>query len=56
MRVVVGWQGSERNAASTNTISRFETETLIQEDNLNGLPRLNTSGWRAPCAILHTSE
>jgi len=26
MRVVVGWQGPERNAASTNTMSRFETE------------------------------
>ena len=27
MRVVVGWQGSDRNAARTNTMSRFETET-----------------------------
>ena len=34
MRVVVGWQGSDRNAARTNTMSRFETETLTQEDNL----------------------
>jgi hypothetical protein len=42
MRVVVGWQGSERNAASTNTMSRFETETLTQEDNLEGLARINT--------------
>ena len=25
MRVVVGWQGSDRNAARTNTMSRFET-------------------------------
>ena len=24
MRVVVGWQGSDRNAARTNTMSRFE--------------------------------
>ena len=38
MRVVVGWQGSDRNAARTNTMSRFETETLTQEDNLNGNP------------------
>ena len=36
MRVVVGWQGSDRNAASTNTVSRFETETLTQ-----GLARMN---------------
>jgi len=41
MRVVVGWQGSDRNAASTNTVSRFETETLTQEDNLQGLARMN---------------
>ena len=27
MRVVVGWQGSDRNAARTNTMSRFETIT-----------------------------
>jgi DDE family transposase len=42
MRVVVGWQGSERNAASTNTMSRFETETLTQVDNLQELARMNT--------------
>ena len=34
MRVVVGWQGSDRNAARTNTMSRFETETLTQEERL----------------------
>ena len=34
MRVVVGWQGSDRNADRTSTMSRFETETLTQEDNL----------------------
>ena len=41
MRVVVGWQGSDRNAARTNTMSRFETETLTQEDNLKGLALMN---------------
>jgi Transposase DDE domain group 1 len=41
MRVVVGWQGSGRNAASANTMSRFETEILTQEDNLEGLARTN---------------
>ena len=41
MRVVVDWQGSDRNAASTNTVSRFETETLTQQDNLQGLARMN---------------
>ena len=26
MRVIVGWQGTDKQAASTNTMSRFETE------------------------------
>jgi hypothetical protein len=42
MRVMVGWQGSARNAASTNTMSRFETETLTAAENLEALNRLNT--------------
>ena len=46
MRVVVGWQGSDRNAARTNTMSRFETETLTQEDNLNPNPPKDTDGRR----------
>ncbi len=54
MRVVVGWQGSDRNAARTNTMSRFETETLTQEDNLNGLALMNPQ-WveRAMAHTLH---
>ena len=35
MRVVVGWQGSEGQAASTNTMSRFETEALTEKGNLD---------------------
>ena len=41
MRIIVGWQGTERQGASTNTMSRFETEVLTQEENLKGLARLN---------------
>ena len=41
MRVIVGWQGTDKQAASTNTMSRFETEVLAEEENLNGLARLN---------------
>jgi len=52
MKVVVGWQGSDRNAASTNTMSRFETETLTQVDNLQGLARMN-SQW-VEGAMTHT--
>ena len=41
MRVVVGWKGPDRNAASTSEMGRFETEWLTQKDNLRGLDRLN---------------
>ena len=36
MRVIVGWQGSERKGASTSEMGRFETEFLTQEDNRQG--------------------
>ena len=41
MRVIVGWQGTDKQAASTNTMSRFETGVLTEEENLDGLARLN---------------
>jgi len=41
MRVIVGRRGPERQAASTNTMSRFETEVLFRRKNLEGLARLN---------------
>ena len=41
MRVIVGRRGPERQAASTNTMSRFETEVLTQGHNLEGLARMN---------------
>ena len=56
MRVVVGWQGSDRNAARTNTMSRFETETLTQEDNLKGLALMNPQWVELPWLTLHTGE
>jgi hypothetical protein len=52
MRVIVGWQDPDRNVASTNTMSRFETEALPQEDNLKGLARMNTQ-W-VEDAMAHT--
>src|ERR687892_1976565 len=52
MRVVVDWQGSERKGASTSEMGRFETETLTQEDNLQGLTRMNTQ-W-VERAMAHT--
>ena len=54
MRVVVGWQGSERKAASTSEIGRFETETLTEEKNLKGLGQMN-SQW-VEGAMAHTQH
>ena len=34
MRVVVGGQGTDWNAGSTNTVSRFETETLTSTQTM----------------------
>ena len=54
MRVIVGWQGSERKGASTSEMGRFETEFLTQEDNRQALARMNTR-WveRAMAHTLH---
>ena len=42
MRIIVGRRGGpDRPAASTNTMSRFETEVLTQDGNVEGLDRLN---------------
>ncbi len=54
MRVIVGWQGTDKQAASTNTMSRFETEVLTEEENLDGLARLNVE-WVAR-AMAQTSH
>ncbi len=42
MRIIVGRRvGPEKPAASTNTMSRFETEVLTQDGNVEWLGRLN---------------
>jgi len=41
MQAVVGRRAMEKQAASTNTLSRFETEVLATEENLKGLNHLN---------------
>ena len=41
MQAVVGRRALEKQAASTNTLSRLETEVLVTEDNLRGLGQLN---------------
>src|ERR687896_2337100 len=52
LRVVVGWRDGNRPAASTNTMSRFETETLTTPENLEALTGLNTA-WVSR-AMAHT--
>lgn len=44
MRAAVGKRALERTAASTGTVSRFETEILAQDENIDALAVLN-SAW-----------
>jgi hypothetical protein len=41
MRAVIGRKALERNAASSATVARFETEILAAEDNLEALAAIN---------------
>jgi hypothetical protein len=41
MRAVVGRKALERNAASSQTVSRFETEALATEENISALSSIN---------------
>ena len=54
MRAVVGRRALEKQAASTNTLSRFETEVLVTEENLKGLGQLNEE-W-VDRAMAHTKH
>jgi len=41
MRAVIGKKALEANAASSQTVSRFETETLATEENIGALAAIN---------------
>jgi len=43
MRAVIGKRALERTAASSGTVSRFETDILTQEQNIDALSFLNSS-------------
>jgi hypothetical protein len=43
MQAVIGPRALQKQAASTNTLSRFETEILITEENRKGLEQLNAA-------------
>jgi hypothetical protein len=53
MRTIAGWRDGGQPAASTNTMSRFETETLTTPENLAGLTEMNAT-WVSR-AMTHTS-
>ena len=49
MRVIVGWRGPEKPAASTNTVSRFETEVLTRSETLSLLDiKESINRWLTP--------
>jgi hypothetical protein len=54
IRTIAGWRDGDRPAASTNTMSRFETEVLTQKKNLEGLTHMNTQ-W-VNQAMTHTTH
>jgi len=42
MRAITGKKKVKKNAASTNTIGRFETEMLTMKENLGALSEINS--------------
>ncbi len=55
MQAVVGRRAMEKQAASTNTLGRFETEVLVTGENLRGLEQLNTQ-WVAKAMAQTTRQ
>jgi len=55
MRAVIGNRALERTAASPGTISRFETDILAQEQNIEALAALN-SAWVSRAASLSKAK
>src|SRR5450830_616268 len=56
MRAVVGRRALERNAASSQTVSRFETETLATEQNIEALSSINAVWVEKAIASTHTKR
>ena len=54
MRIIVGRRDTDRPAASTNTMSRFETGVLTQDSNVEGLGRLNAKWVDGACPARRT--
>lgn len=43
MRAVIGKSALERTAVSSGTVSRFETEILARDENIDALATLNST-------------
>jgi len=56
MRAVVGKKALERRAASQNTVSRFETETLATDENVAALSFINGLWVSEPMARTNTKK
>jgi len=55
MRAVTGKRALERTAASSGTVSRFETEILTQDENIDALAALN-SAWVSKAVSLSRAK
>jgi hypothetical protein len=55
MRAVIGKRALERTAASSGTVSRFETEILTQDENIDALASLN-SDWVSKAVSLSKAK
>ena len=55
MRAAIGKRALERTAASSGTVSRFETEILTQEQNIDALATIN-SGWVSKAVSLSLAK
>jgi len=55
MRAVIGKRALERTAASMGTVSRFETDILAQEQNIDALATLNST-WVSKAVSLSTAK
>ena len=55
MRAVIGKRALDRTAASPGTVSRFETEILTQEQNIDALAALNSS-WVSKASSLSKAK
>ena len=55
MRAIIGKRALERTAASSGTVSRFETDILTQEQNIEALTSLN-SAWVSKAVSLSMAK